>query len=61
MRQAVYGTARLGIYFTLEDYFKEKNGGNMSTVEKVGSSLFAGALGSLIGNPFDLALVIIDV
>jgi hypothetical protein len=57
MRQAVYGTSRLGIYFALQDYYKEKNGGNMTTGQKIGSSLLAGSLGCLIGNPFDLALV----
>ena len=59
LRQAVYATLRLGIYFNLSDYVKNKynNGGNLSTLQKVGVSLFAGAFGSFIGTPCDLALV----
>jgi len=56
-RQATYATARLGIYKTLSDYFKNKNGRDLTGLEKVGSSLTAGFLGALIGNPSDLALV----
>jgi len=59
LRQAVYATLRLGIYFNLSNYFKENvnHGGNLTTLQMVGSSLFAGAFGSFIGNPCDLALV----
>jgi hypothetical protein len=34
LRQAVYATLRLGIYFNLSDYIKEKvnNGANMTTL-----------------------------
>lgn len=58
MRQLVYGTLRLGIYFNLTEHFKEKNGNGTTTfLQKAGSSLFAGTFGSFIGNPADLALV----
>ena len=58
LRQAVYGTARLGIYFNLsESAKKSNNGGNLSTFQKAGCAMTAGALGSFIGNPCDLALV----
>lgn len=59
LRQAVYGTLRLGIYFNLSEYVKnEKNGGaNLSALQKAGCSLVAGSLGSFVGNPCDLALV----
>jgi len=58
LRQCVYGTARLGIYFNLSQKLKEKNGGaNLTTMQKASSAMFAGALGSFIGNPCDLALV----
>lgn len=59
LRQAVYGTLRLGIYFNLSEYVKnEKNGGaNLSALQKAGCSLIAGSLGSFVGNPCDLALV----
>jgi len=56
-RQATYATARLGIYKTLSDYLKNKNGRDLTGLEKVGSSLTAGFLGALVGNPSDLALV----
>ena len=59
LRQAVYATLRLGIYFNLTEYVKESvNGGqNLSAAQKAGCSMFAGGLGSFIGTPCDLALV----
>lgn len=59
LRQAVYATLRLGIYFNLSDYIKDNynQGGNLTALQKTGASLFAGGLGSFIGTPFDLALV----
>jgi solute carrier family 25 oxoglutarate transporter 11 len=59
LRQAVYATLRLGIYFNLSSYLKDNvnKGANLSAIQKVGASLFAGAFGSFIGNPCDLALV----
>ena len=58
LRQVVYGTLRLGIFFNLSEYFKNKNGGqNLSAFQKVSASLIAGSFGSFIGNPADLCLV----
>ena len=59
LRQVVYGTLRLGIYFNLTEYVKnEKNGGeNLSALQRAGCSMTAGSLGSFVGNPCDLALV----
>ena len=59
MRQVVYGTLRLGIYFNLTEYVKNNtNGGeNLSALQRAGCSMTAGALGSFVGNPCDLALV----
>lgn len=59
MRQVVYGTLRLGIYFNLTEYVKtERNGGaNVTPLQRAGCSLVAGSLGSFVGNPCDLALV----
>ena len=58
LRQVIYGTARLGIYFNLSEYLKKKNNGeNLSALQKAGCALTAGSLGSFIGNPCDLALV----
>lgn len=58
MRQVVYGTARLGIYFNLSESMKQQNNGaNLSFGQKTAASFIAGGLGSLIGSPCDLALV----
>ena len=55
-RQATYGTSRLGIYKYLFNK-RMKTKGEVVFHEKVGMSLFAGIMGSLVGNPSDLALV----
>lgn len=58
IRQLVYGTLRLGIYFNMMEGFKAKSAdGTTTTVQKVTASLCAGTFGSFIGNPADLALV----
>jgi len=59
MRQAVYTTSRLGIYFSLSDYlrYSVNNGANLTTWQKVYSSLFAGGIASLLGTPADLVLI----
>ena len=59
LRQVVYGTLRLGIYFNLTEWVKvNKNGGEgLSALQRAGCSLFAGSFGSFVGNPCDLALV----
>lgn len=59
MRQALYTTTRLGIYFSLSDYLKYTvNGGeNMTGFQKIYSSLLAGGIGSIVGTPADLVLV----
>ena len=59
LRQAVYASARLGLYFNFTNYVQENinNGGPISFFQRAGCSLTAGALGSFIGNPCDLALV----
>lgn len=59
LRQVVYGTLRLGIYFNLTEYIKKErnNGENLSVLQRAGASLVAGSLGSFVGNPCDLALV----
>ena len=59
MRQAVYTTARFGIFLNLSDYVKQqKNGGkNLSFAQKGFCSLMAGGLGSIVGTPADLILI----
>jgi len=47
----------LGIYRSLSDSIKEKNKRDLNAFEKVWTSLLAGFIGSLIGNPSDLVLV----
>jgi solute carrier family 25 oxoglutarate transporter 11 len=58
-RQAIYTTTRLGIYFSLSDYLKYTvNGGaNMTTYQRIYSSLLAGGIGSMFGTPADLVLI----
>ena len=58
LRQAVYCSLRLGLYYTIDDYIRERQGGaNPSATSRALNSLFAGAVGSCIANPCDLALV----
>lgn len=59
LRQVVYGTLRLGIYFNATEWIKvnKNNGENLSALQRAGCSLGAGSLGSFVGNPCDLALV----
>jgi solute carrier family 25 (mitochondrial oxoglutarate transporter), member 11 len=57
LRQATYTTARLGIYRSLFDMREKHYGGALPFYEKVGVSMIAGLLGSIVGNPADLALI----
>lgn len=58
MRQAVYGTARLGLHDQISKILKERNGGHsIPFYQKVASSMISGAVGGLAGNPFDIAMV----
>lgn len=59
LRQVIYGTLRLGIYFNLTEWIKvnKNDGANLSVLQRAGASLVAGALGSFVGNPCDLSLV----
>ena len=58
MRQAVYGTARLGLHDQISKTLKDRNGGNaIPFYQKVAASMISGAVGGLAGNPFDIAMV----
>lgn len=60
LRQAVYGTARLGFFYTFEDMLKQKankRGKPLSFNERALAGIGAGALGSFIGNPTEVALI----
>lgn len=56
LRQATYTTSRLGLFRIFCDSLKEP-GQPLSPFRSAISSLAAGGLGSLIGNPADLALI----
>ena len=57
LRQAVYGTARLGLFQQISKAMQRDEHTPISFTQKVGAGLLSGALGSVIGNPCDLALV----
>ena len=60
LRQAVYTTARLGLFDTFQTSLQAKadrNGTKVSFVERAGAGLTAGGLAAMVGNPADLALI----
>jgi solute carrier family 25 oxoglutarate transporter 11 len=57
LRQAVYGTARLGLFRTFSDMLQVDAHSPLPFYQKAGCGLASGAMGALIGNPADLALV----
>eukprot|EP00629_Pelagomonadales_sp_RCC1024_P003321 CAMPEP_0119275916 /NCGR_PEP_ID=MMETSP1329-20130426/14602_1 /TAXON_ID=114041 /ORGANISM="Genus nov. species nov., Strain RCC1024" /LENGTH=279 /DNA_ID=CAMNT_0007276337 /DNA_START=52 /DNA_END=888 /DNA_ORIENTATION=- len=58
LRQATYGTARMGLHRTFSDELERRNGGQpISFVQKAGSSMLGGALAVCVGTPMDVALV----
>jgi len=57
LRQATYTTARLGIYKTLSDVLVGNSTAPLPFWKKCLLSITAGGIGSLVGNPADLALI----
>jgi solute carrier family 25 oxoglutarate transporter 11 len=58
MRQAVYGSARIGLHRAISNHLLESNGGvPLSFASKVGAGMVGGAIAVSIGTPFDVALV----
>ena len=60
LRQAVYTTARLGIFDTFMSSLSSRAATTGSTIgfkERAGAGLAAGGLAAMIGNPADLALI----
>lgn len=58
MRQAVYGTARIGLHREFSNLLKDWQKVDALPVHlKVASSMTSGAIASFIGNPFDVSLV----
>nr|QFP92343.1 mitochondrial dicarboxylate transporter [Ogataea thermomethanolica (nom. inval.)]QGW56825.1 mitochondrial dicarboxylate transporter [Ogataea thermomethanolica (nom. inval.)] len=54
LRQATYSTARFGVYEQLKEFISSKSQGTPSTIELLGASMVAGAVGGLVGNPADV-------
>ena len=57
LRQFVYGSARLGLFRVVSDYFKKSGGESLSFAAKLGIGLTTGGAAAVLGNPADLALV----
>lgn len=60
LRQVVYGTARLGLFFTFENKLKayaQLHNRQVTFSERALASLAAGGLGAIIGNPAEVALI----
>ena len=56
LRQLFYASTRVGFYNYFVQMYKD-SGRQATSLEKVGMSVASGALGALIGNPFDVALI----
>lgn len=60
LRQAVYTTARLGLFDTFMNTLKaraESKGNSIGFAERAGAGLTAGGLAAMISNPADLTLI----
>ncbi len=57
LRQAVYTSTRLGLFYTINDSIHQKTGKKPTTLQNAISSLVSGGIGAFVGNPADLALV----
>jgi solute carrier family 25 oxoglutarate transporter 11 len=57
MRQVVYATLRMGIFYSVLDVAKDKYNHPLNPLEKAGASLCVGAIAAMAANPFDLALI----
>lgn len=60
LRQAVYGTSRLGFFFSIENAFKARaaqRGGEIGFGQRAVAGISAGAMAAAIGNPTEVALV----
>lgn len=60
LRQAVYTTARLGLFDTFMNTLKartEATGGKIGFKERAGAGLAAGGLAAMVSNPADLTLI----
>lgn len=55
-RQLAYASARIGFYNYFVGYYQQQ-GIQPTNLQKVGLSMISGAIGALVGNPFDVALI----
>lgn len=61
LRQAFYGTIRVGLYRYLFQQEADRNNGSVAYLKKVMFSVCSGAVGSFFGSPFDIVLVRMQV
>jgi len=57
LRQVFYTSTRLGLFYTIKDNLVKKNKREPNVIETTLASLFSGGVGSIVGNPADLALI----
>ncbi|KAG2334394.1 hypothetical protein Bca52824_005574 [Brassica carinata] len=57
LRQMLYSATRMGIYDFLKRKWTDRLTGNFPLVTKIAAGLIAGAVGSAVGNPADVAMV----
>ncbi|KAL1196286.1 Mitochondrial uncoupling protein 6 [Cardamine amara subsp. amara] len=57
LRQMLYSATRMGIYDFLKRRWTDRLTGNFPLVTKITAGLIAGAVGSAVGNPADVAMV----
>ncbi|XP_050371399.1 mitochondrial uncoupling protein 5-like [Argentina anserina] len=57
LRQCLYSTTRMGLYDILKKKWTDPETGNMPLQRKIGAGLIAGAIGAMVGNPADVAMV----
>ncbi|AED91400.1 Mitochondrial uncoupling protein 6 [Arabidopsis thaliana] len=57
LRQMLYSATRMGIYDFLKRRWTDQLTGNFPLVTKITAGLIAGAVGSVVGNPADVAMV----
>lgn len=57
MRQVFYTSTRLGLFYSIKDNMVKKNKREPNVLENTFASLISGAVGSIVGNPADLALI----
>jgi len=57
LRQVFYTSTRLGLFYNIKDFLVKRNKREPNLLENTAASLFSGAVGSVVGNPADLALI----